>query len=400
MTEPLIQSPMAVLTVLLTVLALLFLAERHPVGARLFRVLPMLVLVYFVPTLLSNTGVIPTKSDLYGFVSAYLLPASLVLQVLSMDLPAIARLGRNAVVLFLAGTAGIILGGPLAYLALGWLVPAELGEQAWKGLAALSGSWIGGSANFVAIGQSIGTHDNTLSMMVVVDVGVSNMWTAVLLYFAGREREMDARMGADRRAIDVVREQVERFHASVLRPANLPDLVWILTLGLGTTVVCTAVAKLLPDIGTIITGFTWVVILVTTVGVALSFTPLRKLEGAGASRVGMLFLYVLVMTIGAKADFRRLLDAPALVAVGMVWMAIHAGVMLLTRRLLRAPIFFAAVGSQANVGGAASASVVAAAFHPALAPVGVMLAVAGYVLGTYGGLVCAAMLEQVYRIIH
>ena len=400
MTQPYIQSPMAVLTVLLTVLSLLFLAERHPVGARVFRVLPMLVLVYFVPTLLSNTGVIPTKSDLYGFVSAYLLPASLVLQVLSMDLPAIARLGRNAVVLFLAGTAGIILGGPLAYLALGWLVPAELGEQAWKGLAALSGSWIGGSANFVAIGQSIGTHDNTLSMMVVVDVGVSNMWTAVLLYFAGREREMDARMGADRRAIDVVREQVERFQASVLRPASLMDLVWILTIGLGTTVVCTAVAKLLPDIGTIITGFTWVVILVTTVGVALSFTPLRKLEGAGASRVGMLFLYVLVMTIGAKADFRRLMDAPALVAVGMVWMAFHAGTILLTRRLLRAPIFFAAVGSQANVGGAASASVVAAAFHPSLAPVGVMLAVAGYVLGTYGGLVCAVMLEQVYRILH
>ena len=400
MKEPLIQSPMAVLSVLLAVLALLFLAERHPVGGRVFKVLPILVLVYFVPTLLSNTGIIPTKSDLYVFVSAYLLPASLVLQVLSMDLPAIARLGRSAVVLFLAGTAGIILGGPLAYLALGRFVPAELGEQAWKGLAALSGSWIGGSANFVAIGQSIGVREDVLSMMVVVDVGVSNMWTAMLLYFAGRERVMDERLGADRRAIDVVREQVERFHASVLRPASLTDLVWILTIGLGSTVVCTAISKQLPDIGTIITGFTWVVILVTTVGVALSFTPLRNLEGAGASRVGALFLYVLVMTIGAKADFRRLLDAPALVAVGMVWMAIHASIMLLTRRLLRAPIFFLAVGSQANVGGAASASVVAAAFHPALAPVGVMLAVAGYVLGTYGGLVCAALLEQVYRLIH
>lgn len=400
MTEPLIQSPMAVLTVLLAVLSLLFLAERHPVGERVFRVLPILVLVYFIPTLLSNTGIIPTKSELYGFVSAYLLPASLVLQVLSMDLPAIARLGRSAVMLFLAGTAGIMLGGPIAYLLLGRFMPAELGDQAWKGLAALSGSWIGGSANFVAIGQSIGTREDTLSMMVVVDVGVSNMWTAVLLYFAGRERQMDERMGADRSAIDVVREQVERFHASVLRPASLTDLVWIVTIGLGTTVVCTWIAKLLPDVGSIITGFTWVVLLVTTVGMALSFTPLRKLEGAGASRVGALFLYVLVMTIGAKADFRRLLDAPAMVAVGVVWMAIHAAFTLGARRLLRAPIFFAAVGSQANVGGAASASVVAAAFHPALAPVGVMLAVAGYVLGTYGGLVCAVMLEQVYRFIH
>ncbi|PTL78913.1 DUF819 domain-containing protein [Vitiosangium sp. GDMCC 1.1324] len=400
MTQPLIQNPMAVLMVLLAVLSLLFLAERHPVGERVFKTLPMLVLVYFIPTLLSNTGIIPTKSELYSFVSTYLLPASLVLQVLSMDLPAISRLGRGAVVLFLAGTAGIMFGGPLAYLLLGHWMPAELGDQAWKGLAALSGSWIGGSANFVAIGQSIGARDDVLSMMVVVDVGVSNMWTAVLLYFAGRELVMDTQMGADRRAIDVVREQVERFHASVLRPATLTDLVWILTIGLGTTVVCTEVAKLLPDIGSIVSGFTWVIILVTTVGAALSFTPLRKLEGAGASRVGALFLYVLVMTIGAKADFRRLLDAPAMVAVGVVWMAVHAGFILGARRLMRAPIFFAAVGSQANVGGAASASVVAAAFHPSLAPVGVMLAVAGYVLGTYGGLVCAVMLEQVYRLLH
>ena len=400
MSTPLVQGPMGVLAVLLGVLALLFLAERHPVGARVFKVVPLLVLVYFVPTVLSNLGVIPTRSELYTFVSTYLLPASLVLQVLAMDLGAIVRLGRNAVLMFLAGTVGIMLGGPLAYLLLGWLMPAELGDQAWKGLAALSGSWIGGSANFLAIGQSVGAREDTLSMMVVVDVGVSNLWTAVLLYFAGRERKMDERLGADRRAIDVVREQVERFHASVLRPASIQELAWILTLGLGVTVVCTEVAKRLPDVGTFITGFTWVVLLVTTVGVALSFTRLRELEGAGASRVGGLLLYLLVMTIGAKADFRRLLDAPAMVAVGMVWMAVHAGTVLGVRRLLRAPIFFAAVGSQANVGGAASSSVVAAAFHPALAPVGVMLAVAGYVLGTYCGLVCAVMLEQVYRLLH
>ncbi|OJH37611.1 DUF819 domain-containing protein [Cystobacter ferrugineus] len=400
MSAPLIQEPMAVLTVLLAVLALLLFVERHPVLGRVFKVVPLLVLVYFIPTLLSNTGVIPTQSPLYGFVSAYLLPASLVLQVLSMDLGAIARLGRNAVVPFLAGTAGIMLGGPIAYLLLGRWMPEELGEQAWKGLAALSGSWIGGTANFVAIGRSIGAHEDTLSMMVVVDVGVSNLWTAVLLWFAGQELKMDARMGADRKALDEVREQVARFQASVARPVTLSDLVWMLTLGLGTTVVCTEVASHLPDVGTFITGFTWVMLLVTTVGAAMSFTRLRELEGAGASRVGALFLYMLVMTIGARADFRRLLDAPAMVAVGLVWMAIHAGFVLAARRWLRAPIFFAAVGSQANVGGAASSSVVAAAFHPALAPVGVMLAVAGYVLGTYGGLVCAVMLEQVYRWLH
>jgi uncharacterized membrane protein len=391
---------MAVLAVLLGVLGLLFLADRHPVLQRFFRVVPQLVFIYFVPTLLSNLGIIPLQSELYRFVRVYLLPASLVLLVLSVDLPAVARLGRNAVVIFLAGTVGIILGGPLAYLALGWLVPAELGEQAWKGLAALSGSWIGGSANFVAIGQSVGALDSTLSMMVVVDVGVSYIWMAVLLSFAGREQKMDAKIGADRRTLDAVRSEVERVQAESSRPVTLADLLWMLAIAFGVTVACTVIASKLPDLGSVVTGSTWVMLLVTTVGVVLSFTPVRRLEGAGASRVGSVFLYLLVATIGAQAEFRRLLDAPALVAVGMLWMAIHAATILGVRRLLRAPIFFAAVGSQANVGGTASASVVAAAFHPALAPVGVLLAVLGYVLGTYGGLISAAMLEQVYRLLH
>ncbi|WP_225412461.1 DUF819 family protein [Stigmatella hybrida] len=399
MSPALIQEPMAVFAVLLGVLGLLVLADRHPTIHRFFGVVPLIVFIYFVPTALSNLGVIPLQSELYRFVRVYLLPASLVLLVLSVDLPSIARLGRNAVVLFLAGAAGIILGGPLAYLALGGLVPAELGDQAWKGLAALSGSWIGGSANFVAIGQSVGASDSTLSMMVVVDVGVSNIWTAVLLSFAGREKTMDARLGADRRTLEAVRQEVELLQAGSARPASLADLLWMLGIAFGVTVACTALARELPDLGTMVTGFTWVVLLVTAVGVGLSFTPARKLEGAGASRLGSVLLYLLIATIGAQAEFRRLLDAPALVAVGMVWMAFHAAVILGVRRWLKAPIFFAAVGSQANVGGTASASVVAAAFHPALAPVGVLLAVLGYVLGTYGGLLCALLLEQVHHLI-
>ncbi|ADO68501.1 DUF819 domain-containing protein [Stigmatella aurantiaca] len=399
MTPALVQDPMAVLAVLLGMLGLLVLVDRHPRVHRFFGVVPLIVFIYFVPTALSNLGVLPLQSELYRFVRVYLLPASLVLLVLSVDLPSIVRLGRNAVVLFLAGAVGIVLGGPLAYLALGGFVPAELGDQAWKGLAALSGSWIGGSANFVAIGQSVGALDSTLSMLVVVDVGVSNIWTAVLLSFAGRERKMDERLGADRRTLDAVREEVERLQAGSARPASLADLLWMLAIAFGSTVACTALARELPDLGTVVTGSTWVVLLVTGVGVVLSFTPARKLEGAGASRMGSVLLYLLIATIGAQAEFRRLLDAPALVAVGMLWMAFHAAVILGVRRLLKAPIFFAAVGSQANVGGTASASVVAAAFHPALAPVGVLLAVLGYVLGTYGGLVCAVLLEQVYHLI-
>jgi len=393
----LVSSPLGVLAVLLFVLAALFMLQRHPAGARFFAVVPLLVFCYFVPTLLSNTGVIPLESDLYTFIRRVLLPASLILLVLATDIPAVISLGRDAVVLFLAGTASIALGGPIAFFALGWMFPTESLDQAWKGLAALAGSWIGGGANFVAVGESVGADAATMSLMVVVDVGVANVWTAVLLWFAGRERLMDDRLGADRSRIDAVREKVELYQAEVARPANLGEMLLILALSVGTTILVTWFAGYLPDIGTIINGFTWVVCLVTAVGVMFSFTRLRRLEGAGASVMGTVFLYLLVATIGASAQFSEVTKNLPLLAVGALWMLLHAGAMLGVRRFLRAPIFFLAVGSQANVGGAASAPVVAAAFHPALAPVGVLLAILGYVLGTYVGLLMAFVLRAVAR---
>jgi uncharacterized membrane protein len=392
------QTPLSILTILLLVLAGLFLLQQNPVGKRLFSVVPLLVFCYFVPALLSNLGVIPAESELYVFIRRVLLPASLVLLVLSTDIPAVMSLGRDAVVLFLAGTASIALGGPLAFLALGWMFPEGALDQAWRGLAALAGSWIGGGANFVAVGESAGATAATMSLMVVVDVAVANVWTAVLLFFAGRERALDDKIGADRTRIDTVRRRVEQYQAEVARPVNLADMLLILAIGLGVTGIVTWVARYLPDVGTIVNGFTWTVCLVTAVGVGLSFTGLRRLEGAGASTVGSVFLYLLVATIGASAQFSHVADNLPLLAVGALWMLFHAAAMLLVRRLLRAPVFFLAVGSQANVGGAASAPVVAAAFHPALATVGVLLAVLGYVLGTYVGILDALVLQQIARL--
>jgi uncharacterized membrane protein len=393
-----VQTPLSILTVLLLVLAGLFLFQRTPTGRKIFGVVPLLVFCYFVPALLSNLGIIPAESELYVLIRRVLLPASLVLLVLSTDIPAVLSLGRDAVLLFLAGTASIAIGGPLAFLALGWLFSDDALDQAWRGLAALCGSWIGGGANFVAVGESTGATAATMSLMVVVDVAIANVWMSLLLWFAGRERAMDDRMGADRKRIDEVRTRVEQYQAEVARPANLADMLLILAIGLGITGIVTWVARYLPDIGTIINGFTWIVCVVTAAGVALSFTTLRRLEGAGASTVGSVFLYLLVATIGASAQFSHVADNLPLLAVGALWMLFHAAAMLLVRRLLRAPVFFLAVGSQANVGGAASAPVVAAAFHPALATVGVLLAVLGYVLGTYVGILDAFVLRQIARL--
>ena len=407
MDESLIQDPIYVLVVLVGVLALLFGIQGHAKFGKLFRVIPLLIFAYFVPTTLSNTGLIPLKSPLYDFTTQWLLPTSLLLLTLSVDIPAILRLGPRLLALFLIATGSIVIGGPLAYLALGSFVPPEFGDQAWKGLAALSGSWIGGGANFTAIGESVGTDSSTLSMIVVVDVAVANVWMAFLLFFASREREMDEKIGADRRAVDEVRERVEAYQAGIAKPTSLPALSTIVFLGFGGTALATAFSEPLatalvervPGLADVVNAFTVKVLVVTAIGVAFSFTRVRRLEGVGASAVGSLFLYVLVATIGAKAEFSRLLDAPVMLAIGAIWMIVHVSILMLARRLLKAPIFFAAVGSKANVGGAASAPIVAHAFHPALAPVGVLLAVAGYALGTPAGVLCAYLLKVVDGIV-
>jgi len=391
-----IQDPIAVAGTLLAVVAAIYWAAAQPGIGRIFKVIPLIVFAYFVPTLLSNTGILPLESAAYTFIRRVLLPASLLLLTLSVDLPAIAQLGPKVLYMFFGATPSVFLGALLAYGATGWLIPDALQDQAWRGLAALCGSWIGGGANFVAVGESVRASQTVMGLIVVVDVAVANVWMAVLLWFAGRERAMDDRIGADRSAVDALRQKVESYQLAIAKPTTGPDLITLGALSIGGTALCSAIAARLPDIGTIVNGFTWVVILITALGVGLSFTRARHLEGVGASALGTAFLYMLIATIGAQGNFREIVNAPALVVVGAVWMLFHAGFMLVLRRFIKAPIFFLAVGSQANIGAAASAPVVASAFHPALATVGVMLAILGYVLGTYLALLNAFLLERMY----
>ncbi|MDX2426494.1 MAG: DUF819 family protein, partial [Cycloclasticus sp.] len=205
-------------------------------------------------------------------------------------------------------------------------------------------------------------------------------------------------MGADRSSLDELRIRVESFQKQVMRPTTLADLLAILLLAIGGTAIAAWVAPWLPELGGVLGSFAWTVILVTALGVGISFTRLRNLEGAGASKVGSLFLYLLVASIGAKAEFAKVFDEPGLFVVAALWIAIHAITLLTLRYLLKAPIFYMAVASQANIGGAASAPIVASAFHPALAPVGALMGVAGYVLGTYAGLICAWLLRLAHTL--
>ncbi len=391
-----IQDPMMVTGVLLACLFVAFWLGKRPGWGKH---VPVLVLCYFIPMALSNTGVLPVESPVYGFIKKWFLPASLVLMTLSIDIPAILRLGPKVLILFFTATFGVVVGGPLAYALLYKLLPMSLHHDLWKGFAALTGSWIGGGANFVAVGQSFKAPSEIMAVIVVADVAVANLWMTLLLYFASREAEVDRAAGVDRRALEELRKKMERFQKENTRPASLSDLLAILLVGMGATAICTWVGQRLPDVGTLINGFTWVVLLVSTVGILLSFTPARRLESAGASTVGSVFLYLLVSTIGASGDFRKILETPMVFLVVLVWMVFQASAVLLVRKWIKAPIFYAAVGSMANIGGAASGPVMASAFHPSLAPVGVLLAILGYALGTYLGILNGAVFSWIHGVL-
>lgn len=400
------------LGILATILGFVFYtsSSSHPFWQKFYRFIPALLLCYFLPSLLNTFGVVDgNTSQLYFVASRYLLPACLVLLILSVDLKAILSLGPKALIMFLTGTVGIVIGGPIALLLVSVIEPSLIGvdgpDAVWRGMTTLAGSWIGGGANQAAMKEIYVVGGNIFSVMVTVDVIVANIWMAVLLFMASKAKEIDARTGADTSAIEALKEKVEKYHAENARIPNLRDLMLIVAVGFGITGIAHMAADFLgpffeanypwTEDYSLTSKFFWLVVIVTTIGLAMSFSPVRHLEAAGASKVASAFLYILVATIGLHMDVSKVLDTPLYFLIGIVWMIVHAGFMLLVAKLIKAPLFYMAVGSQANVGGAASAPVVAAAFHPALAPVGVLLAVFGYALGTYMAWLCGQLLQAV-----
>ncbi len=409
---PLITNDAVVLGILMVILALVFHTSHsdRPFWQKFYRYVPALLLCYFIPSVVATLGIISGEaSDLYFVSSRYLLPASLVLLTLSIDIPGVVRLGPKAIIMFLTGTVGIVIGGPLALLFFSWVNPdAVMGagpDAIWRGLTTVAGSWIGGGANQTAMKEVFEVSDELFSVMVAVDVLVANVWLAVLLYAAGESDVLDRKLKADNSAIESLKKKMADYQESVARVPNLTDLMKILAVGFGVTGLAHFGADLLsPWIATnfpalerlsLTSTFFWIVVIATTGGLLLSFTKMRQLEGAGASRVGSALLYVLIASIGMNMNLAAIVENPELFLVGFVWISIHALLLIIVAILIKAPVFFLAVGSQANIGGAASAPIVASAFHPALAPVGVLLAVFGYALGTYAAWFCGQIMRVV-----
>ena len=410
--EALITNDAVVLGLLMALLGFIFFttSSSSRFWLKFYKWVPSLLLCYFIPSIFNSAGIIDgEKSQLYPVISRYILPVSLVLFTISIDFVALKKLGPKALIIFLSGTIGIVLGGPLAVLLFSWISPETVGghgpEAVWRGLTTIAGSWIGGSANQAAMKEVFNVGDKVFSAMITIDVIVANLWMAVLLYGAGITKKIDKALKADASDIEILKDKMETFHRSNASIPTTGDLMKIFAIGFGTMGLSHWLADIIaPTIAThapyleqfsLTSGFFWVVLLATTFGMALSFTRARYLEAAGASKIGSVLLYVLVASVGMKMDITAILDNKGLFAVGLVWMLFHGIVMMVTAKLIKAPFFFVAVGSQANVGGAASAPIVASAFSPALAPVGVLLAVLGYALGTYGAYISGLMMQAV-----
>ena len=409
------QNDAIVFGILMLSLGFVFYTESKKNGFwnKFYKIVPGLLMCYFIPAIFNSLGIISSEeSNTYFIASRYLLPAALLLMTLSIDLKAIYNLGYKALIMFFTGTIGIIIGGPISILILSFFSPElfnGVGPDAiWRGLSTLAGSWIGGGANQAAMLEIFEYNPAKYGGMVLVDIVVANILMGMILFGIGKRDKINRWLKADTTAIEDLKKKVTFFSNSNKRIPSLTDYMILLSLTFGTVafshlgadIISSALTENFEAISNKSSGlssfaskFFWMITIATFVGIGLSFTKVRSYEGVGASKIGSIFIYILVATIGMKMDLTSILDEPKLILIGLIWISIHAILLGVVAKLIRAPYFFLAVGSQANVGGAASAPVVAAAFHPSLATVGVLLAVFGYVVGTYGAMLCTWLME-------
>ncbi len=407
---PLIVKDEIVFGILALILAFVFYTSSRQSGfwKGFYVVVPALLMCYVIPATLVMLGIISEgHSKLYPMARDYLLPAALILMTIGIDIQGLKKLGSKAIIMFLTGTLGVILGGPIAIMVYANIDPSVVGgeglEATWRGMATIAGSWIGGGPNQNAMYETYQYAPQLYSKMIVVDIVVANLWMAFLLFGAARSEKLDRWFKADSSTVEDLKMRVEKYQTSIMRQPSTTDYIIIVGIAFSLVAVGHFGASFFSDFFKDAFGkdnflampFLWLVVITTTGGMLLSFTKLRNYDGAGASKLGSVFIYILVATIGMKMELAEAVKAPQLIVVGMIWMMVHVGIMVLVAKLIKAPFFFLAVGSQANIGGAASAPVVAAAFHPSLASVGAILAVLGYAIGTYGAIICAELMARV-----
>jgi uncharacterized membrane protein len=383
MDNILISSPVGVMFALVFVAAFWFCVE-HVTEWRVFNLFPPLLFIYATPVILNNTGVIPSDSPIYGGMRDYALPMFIVLMLLQVNVPAAIKVMGKGVLVMLMGTAGVVVGAAVSYA----IVSRWLSPDAWKGYGALAGSWIGGTGNMAAVAGGLDTSPELLGLAVLADNVVYIVWLPILLgskAFADKFNKW-ARVHPDRiRDMDDAARSLDLGERTIV----MRDYLYLIALALGVTWVSNLIGPHIPEFPPVLSTSTWKLLLVTTMALGLSVTPARRLPGSTA--IATALIYVFVAGMGARASIEGLGQAPAFLLGAFIWIFIHGAFCLAGAWLFKVDVHSAAIASAANIGGAASAPIVAAYHRPNLVPVSILMALIGYALGNYMALLAARL---------
>jgi uncharacterized membrane protein len=360
-----------------------------------FSTIPPLLFCYFLPSLFVEYGLIEVgQTDLNGTLAKTLLPFCIFYFTLGLPVKKLKSIGKKPILLFLVGALGVIIGGPMALSISHYFFPAEFTAESYKGMATIAGSWIGGTANQMALNAIFLPSANELAKAVTVDVFFGETWLAILLFLIPFQKRINQYVQA---SYDPTEISSTWDNELIVKKFTFNHLIYILGVGFTITVLSTNLGKTIAEgvgISFLNTSF-WTFLLCTILGLALGFSPLRKLYNEGGDVIATLFLYFIIASIGLKISLSHLFSTPLLLFTGFIWISIHGLVIFAVGKWIKAPYHYMAIASQANVGGIASASVLATAISPTLTPLGVILALLGYAIGTYGGYISALLMQWV-----
>jgi uncharacterized membrane protein len=384
---------------------------------RLFQYVPPLVFIYLTPVLLANSGhilthwrvevagdeatstipnLLPSKSPVYDTISEYALPMMLVLMLVNVDVGRAIRVVGKGVGVMLVGSLGVVVGAVVGYA----IMRNWLGPDAWKAYGALTGSWVGGTGNLFAIGDALKADGTTIGLAVLADTTILLVWLPLLLAskkVAGRFAEF-ARVDAERvaRLDQAILDETESVEAS-----NYQEYLLLFFTAFAVTAVSQGIVawitselaerKLIWPVQ--FSAGTCKILLITTLGILLSFTRLRNIS---ASRhLGLALVFIFMAQTGASANLAEAAQqAIPFVAGAAICISIHGVFCLAAAKFFRVDIHTAAIASAANIGGIATASCVAAHHKESMMPAAVLLALLGYAIGNYAGLLTAAICES------
>ena len=382
-----IGNPVYIIIVLVCIEGAILFIDSLSIGKKLFRFLPSMFWIYFIPILANSFGLLPEKSVVYEIIKVWVLPGSLVVLLLSADIRGILKLGPTALGVMAASMVGIMIGAPIVML----IYHHWLGADAWQAVGTLSGSWIGGSANMVAVKEAVRTPEDVFKLLVITDTIIPYAWMGLLIALSAHQQKFDRWNKSNTKLLDELVKHAKNNPEDTTVRYSAPGTLVILVVALVGAFAAVAISRRLPRIEGVISPVAWSVILATMIGIALSFTPARRLQSRGSNRIGFFLLYLVLASIGAKSNLSFMGNLPIFLVVGATWILIHAACLLAAVRLLRAPMALAAAASQSCIGGPASGPVIAGIYHPDLAPVGLLLAVLGNISGTFLGLMTAQL---------